>query len=225
MDKERQQGKKQREGPPDAACRARRLSAHPLASCNIASSPRQHAMLCRRKHARTRPRAPSPPAPAHSRRRTHGPLHPPNHRAQMGPVTLRLMSDNGARVFINGAVVANDLAADHEIRTSWNTVKTLPAGTLVAGTNVIAAAVRDSVRLWAVRAVDGQARACSAACVPACDVRAPAPSARNTQQGGNACLPACSVAVHPPHCWRHPTHFLASGRCPTPWVQATPAST
>ena len=52
------------------------------------------------------------------------------------------MADNGAAAYVNGAKIADDLSANHEINPyNWNTIATIPAGTLVAGLNIIAVAV------------------------------------------------------------------------------------
>jgi hypothetical protein len=55
----------------------------------------------------------------------------------------QVMADNGAASYVNGVQITNDLTSDHEIDPiNWNSKADIPAGTLVAGTNIIAVAVR-----------------------------------------------------------------------------------
>jgi hypothetical protein len=62
------------------------------------------------------------------------------------------MADNGAASYVNGVAITNDLTSDHEIDpANWNNEMLVPAGTLVAGTNIIAVAVRPAYegrRFW-----------------------------------------------------------------------------
>lgn len=64
--------------------------------------------------------------------------------SKLGALTLKVLSDNGARVFVNGVMVHDDLTADHDAEY-WNGVKELKAsGLLVAGENVIAVQVSNT---------------------------------------------------------------------------------
>lgn len=63
---------------------------------------------------------------AHARAQTHAHAHlpppspPPQNRAPQSDIALKLMSDNGAKVFINGKVVFDDLSANHNVDPQWN---------------------------------------------------------------------------------------------------------
>ena len=61
---------------------------------------------------------------------------------QLTKIKVKIMSDNGARVFINNYEYDNDLYSNHDILLGWNIIYSDPASSwLVAGTNIIAAQV------------------------------------------------------------------------------------
>ena len=55
---------------------------------------------------------------------------------------MNIMADNGAKVFINGQVVWDDLTDNHDVSPNWNQDMLLPnKGVLKEGRNVVAVQV------------------------------------------------------------------------------------